>query len=95
MTLINLTTQFIHNNKPSIAQRLYLAFDLDEYHASSLSAIEEFSENPPFKRDLSYRANSAYVFLDNIQIKEVDEKTFSKKLRRGINPPCFWVKDGG
>lgn len=73
MTVINLTDKYLELADPSFYERLkYRHMRLDFYLASSISEVEDhFQKEPPRKRCTGRK--SAYVTLENTEIKRVDD----------------------
>jgi len=101
MSLINLSDEYIKNFNPPMYERIRMAFDLDLYWASSLSAIEEqFREYPPKRKDTWSSQLSAYVVLRGLEIKRLHPDSFVEEdgislgaLDNGLNFPLFEIKD--
>lgn len=101
MALINLTESYLDSGRASSFEKLRMYFSLDLYYASSLSALSEFRKNPPKGKDHSYEKLSAYVIIDNLELRIIDEKEFTsmngaflKFFNSCLNFPAFEIRDG-
>jgi len=101
MTLINLTESYLNSGRASSFEKLRMYFSLDLYYASSLSALSGFRKNPPKGKDHSYEQLSAYVIIDNLELRLIDEKEFTsingaflKFFNSCLNFPAFKIRDG-
>ena len=101
MTLINLSEEYIRNSNPPFYERVRMAFDLDLYWASSLSAIEEhFRQSPPRRKDKGGSQPSAYVVMNGLEIKRMHPDSFEEEngvslrgLDDGLCFPLFEIRD--
>lgn len=101
MSLINLTEEYVKNFKPPFYERIRMAFDLDLYWASSLSAIEDhFRQSPPRRKDRWSSQPSAYVVIRGLEIKRTHPDSFEEEdgvslggLDDGLCFPLFEIKD--
>ena len=101
MSLINLSKEYIRNCNPPFYERIVMAFDLDIYSASSLSAIEEhFRQSPPRRKDEWSSYPSAYVVIRGLEIKRMHPDSFKEDdgvslqgLNDGLTFPMFEIRD--
>lgn len=103
MSLINLSEEYLKNSNPPFYERIRMAFALDLYWASSLSAIEEyFRESPPKRKrsDMWGSQLSAYVVIRGLEIKRMHPDSFEEEdgvslggLDDGLCSPLFEIKD--
>ncbi|MDI6737914.1 MAG: hypothetical protein QME12_05375 [Nanoarchaeota archaeon] len=100
MTLLNLTEAYLKQAQPSLCDRVRMYFSPEVYYASSLSAIEEFKQSPPKKKDPYFESLSAYVILDSLELKLIDSRLLTKARYAPLiflNPffsfPAFHIRD--
>ena len=101
MSLINLTEEYVKKYNPPFYERIGMAFGLDFYWASSLSAIEEhFRESPPKRKNRLSSQLSAYVVINGLEIKRMYPDSFEEEdgvsLRgfdSGLCFPLFEIRD--
>jgi hypothetical protein len=100
MSLINLTEAYLDSGRASLFEKIKFHFTLDLYHASSLYSLKGFSESPPRRTDHSYEQLSAYVILDSLELRLLEERDFerlSDSFLKFVNPylnlPAFKIRD--
>lgn len=101
MSLINLSQSYLDSGRASLFEKIRMYFSLDLYYASSLSALSEFRKSPPRGTDNSYEQLSAYVILDSLELRLIDENEFGsltdaflKFVNPCLNFPAFEIRDG-
>jgi hypothetical protein len=78
MTFYNITQSYLAQLDGSFIskyKRWRSQFSLDGYHADSLSeALEGFRKYPPKKKDRQLNVPSAYLYLENLEVRLLDEE---------------------
>jgi len=91
MTLINLTEKYLSSFNPPPYERIRTVFGLDYYWASSLSAIENFKENPPKKKSKLNFKPSAYIIIENLEVKNLSFSLLEIKDMT-MRKIAFWME---
>ncbi|HII15136.1 MAG TPA: hypothetical protein HA362_02385 [Nanoarchaeota archaeon] len=100
MALINLTEAYRATGEPSLYERMRMWLAPDVYYASSLSAVEEFRQAPPKKKDRAYEALSAYVIVDSLELRLIESNSFGRwrdipmlLMNPSLRLPSFRIRD--
>jgi hypothetical protein len=103
MTFYNITQMYLAQLDDSLLSRYkrwVSKFNLDGYHADSLNeAIEGFKQSPPLKCDRQLKVPSAFLYLENLEVRLLDPERAKKNFGNTIYPdeddkiPYFELKD--